>query len=113
MGRPCVCTPDTSRPESRSGNRRQSGNRAKRAHRSDILLGKNLAMLPFALILGGIGTAALEFAFPMHLDHFLAAVIQMVSMYLVFCLVLNLLSMLAPTAVASGSLRPARPKGGA
>ena len=81
------------------------------AHRSDILLGKNLAMLPFALALGGIGTAALQFAFPMHLDHFIAAGVQMVSMYLVFCLVLNLLSMLAPTAVASGSLRPVSPKG--
>ena len=81
------------------------------AHRSDILLGKNLAMLPFALALGGIGTAALQFAFPMHIDHFIAAGVQMVSMYLVFCLVLNLLSMLAPTAVASGSLRPVSPKG--
>jgi hypothetical protein len=81
------------------------------AHRSDILLGKNLAMLPFALTLGGIGTAVLQFAFPMRIDHFIAAGVQMVSMYLVFCLVLNLLSMLAPTAVASGSLRPVSPKG--
>jgi hypothetical protein len=79
--------------------------------RSDILMGKNLALLPFALGLGAIGITALEIAYPMHIDHFIAVAVQMVSMYLVYCLVLNLLSMFAPSAIASGSLKPVRPKG--
>lgn len=81
------------------------------ASRKDILLGKNLAMLPFAMGLGMIGTVVLQFAYPMQMDHFMAAMVQMVSMYLIFCVVMNFLSMLAPVAIASGSLRPARPKG--
>jgi hypothetical protein len=79
--------------------------------RSDILMGKNLALLPFALGLGAIGITALEIAYPMHVGHFIAVAVQMVSMYLVYCLVLNLLSMFAPSAIASGSLKPVRPKG--
>jgi ABC-2 type transport system permease protein len=79
--------------------------------RSDILMGKNLALLPFALGLGTIGITALEVAYPMRFDHFIAVAVQMVSMYLVYSLVLNLLSMFAPSAIASGSLKPVRPKG--
>jgi ABC-2 type transport system permease protein len=81
------------------------------APRKDILLGKNLALLPFALGLGTIGTVVLQFAYPMRLDHFLAAMVQMISMYLIFSFVLNFLSMLAPVVLASGSLKPAQPKG--
>ncbi|HLH32070.1 MAG TPA: hypothetical protein VKY31_12780 [Terriglobia bacterium] len=81
------------------------------APRSDILMGKNLALLPIALGLGLIGTVALQFAFPMHIDHFIAALLQMASMYLAYCLVLNLLSVLAPSAIAQGTLRPVRLKG--
>jgi hypothetical protein len=81
------------------------------ASRKDILLGKNLALLPFAMGLGTIGTCVLQIAYPMQIDHFMAAMVQMVSMYLIFCFVMNFLSILAPVAIASGSLRPARPKG--
>jgi ABC-2 type transport system permease protein len=81
------------------------------ASRRDILLGKNLALLPFALGLGMIGISALQFAYPMPIDHWLAATVQMISMYMVYCVLNNFLSMLAPAAVSSGSLRPAQPKG--
>jgi hypothetical protein len=79
--------------------------------RRDILLGKNLALFPFALGLGVLGISALQFAFPMRIDHWLAAMVQMVSMFLVFSLLTNFLSMLAPAAISIGSLRPAQPKG--
>jgi hypothetical protein len=81
------------------------------ASRRDILLGKNLALLPFALGLGVIGISALQFAYPMRIDHWLGAIVQMFSMFLVYCVLNNFLSMLAPTAVSLGSLRPVRPKG--
>jgi ABC-2 type transport system permease protein len=81
------------------------------AARKDILLGKNLALLPFVLGLGTIAVVLLQIAYPMRIDHFVAVVMQIASMHMVFCMVANWLSMLAPTAVASGSLRPAKPKG--
>jgi ABC-2 type transport system permease protein len=46
----------------------------------------------------------------MRVDHFLAAVPQMISMYLVLCIMGNWLSMLAPMPIASGSLKPSNPK---
>jgi ABC-2 type transport system permease protein len=79
--------------------------------RTDILLGKNLALLPFAIGLGMIGTVVLQVAYPMKIGHFMATMVQMIPMYLIFCFIMNFLSMLAPVAIASGSLRPARPKG--
>jgi ABC-2 type transport system permease protein len=79
--------------------------------RTDILLGKNLALLPFAIGLGTIGTVVLQAAYPMKIGHFMATMVQLIPMYLIFCFVMNFLSMLAPVAIASGSLRPARPKG--
>jgi hypothetical protein len=81
------------------------------ASRRDILLGKNLALLPFALGLGVIGISALQIAYPMRIDHWLAAMVQMISMFLVFSILNNFLSILAPVAMSLGSLRPARPKG--
>jgi hypothetical protein len=81
------------------------------ASRKDILLGKNLALLPFVLGLGTIAIGLLQLAYPMRIDHFIAIFGQMISMHLVFCILTNWLSLLAPTAVASGSLRPAKPKG--
>jgi hypothetical protein len=47
----------------------------------------------------------------MRIDHWLAAMVQMISMFLVFSLLTNFLSMLAPAAISTGSLRPAQPKG--
>jgi ABC-2 type transport system permease protein len=81
------------------------------ASRRDIMLGKNLAMLPFACGFGLIGISALQLTYPMRIDHWISAVIQMVSMTLVYCLLNNFLSILAPTTMAFGSLRPVRPKG--
>jgi hypothetical protein len=47
----------------------------------------------------------------MRVDHFVAALVQMVAMYLIYSFVMNFLSMLAPVAIAPGSLKPAQPKG--
>jgi ABC-2 type transport system permease protein len=76
------------------------------APRRDILLGKNLAIAPLALSLGLVGAALVQVAFPMRLDRFLAVVPQAISMYLLFCLLANCLSILAPMPIAAGTLRP-------
>jgi ABC-2 type transport system permease protein len=80
------------------------------APRHDILLGKNLAFAPFALGLGTAMAIVLQSIYPMSVDHFLAIVPQIIAMYLLFCLVANLLSILSPMHIAAGSLRPANPK---
>jgi hypothetical protein len=79
-------------------------------HRRDILLGKNLALAPIAVLLGLVILVGVEIVVPMRWDHLLAALPQMVSMYLLFCIVANLMSILAPTAIAANSLKPANPK---
>jgi ABC-2 type transport system permease protein len=80
------------------------------ARRSDILLGKNLSFAPLALGLSGAGVVLLQFVCPMRLDLFVATLPQAVSMYLLYCLAANLLSILAPMSIAAGSLRPANSK---
>jgi len=81
------------------------------APRKDILLGKNLALLPFGVGLGMVPVVLLQLAYPMRIDHSIAVLTQNVSMYLIFCIVANYLSILAPVAIAPGSLKPAKPKG--
>ena len=58
--------------------------------RGDILLGKNLAVAPLALALSAGGAVGfVQVVYPMRLDHFLAVLPQMLSMYLLFCLLAN------------------------
>jgi hypothetical protein len=76
------------------------------ARRSDILLGKNLSFAPLALGLSAIALVLLEIAYPMRVDVFLAAAAQAVTMFLLYCLAANCLSILAPVPVAAGSMRP-------
>jgi hypothetical protein len=79
--------------------------------RADILLGKNLSILPFAIVFGMIQAVIVEIAYPMRVMNFLGVLVQLVSMALVYCLLTNVLSVIAPVAQASGSLKPARPRG--
>lgn len=81
------------------------------AARRDILLGKNLAVAPLALSIGLVMVAILQCAAPMRLDHLLAVVPQALTMYLLFCLMANGLSILAPLPVAVGSFKPSGMKG--
>jgi hypothetical protein len=78
------------------------------AHRRDILLGKNLAFAPLALGLGSAAVVLVEVVSGMRVDHFLATLPQLLSMYLVFCLLANCLSILAPMRIAPGLMRPSQ-----
>ncbi len=46
----------------------------------------------------------------MRLDHLLAMIPQYIAMFLLFCIMMNLLSIYTPTYVAPGSLKPSNPK---
>ncbi len=79
-------------------------------HRRDILLGKNLAVAPFIFGLIGLALVGLECVCPMRIDHFLAAFAQATAMFLLFCLLANSVSILAPIPIAAGALQPSQVK---
>ncbi len=76
------------------------------ARRRDILLGKNLAFVPHTVVLAGIVVVLLQCMYPMPAGLFLSVLPQAVSMYLVFCMLSNWLSILAPLAIPAGAMRP-------
>jgi ABC-2 type transport system permease protein len=64
--------------------------------RHRILLGKNLALAPIALCIGMIALLALQFLVGLGMEHFLGAVLQLVSAYLILSLIGNQISILGP-----------------
>lgn len=80
------------------------------ASRRDILLGKNLAFAPFVAGMALVLLVAVQVFVPMRVDHFLAMFPQFVTMFLLFCLLTNLLSIYAPIYIAAGSLKHSKPK---
>jgi hypothetical protein len=78
------------------------------ARRREVLLGKNLAFAPLALGLGVVAVVLVQVGVPLRLDHFLAVLAQLVSMYLLFCLLCNCVSILAPIRIAPGVMRPSQ-----
>lgn len=80
------------------------------APRREILLGKNLAFAPVAVVLSAILVAAVQIICPMRIDHALSMIPQFLSMFLLFCAMANLFSIYAPVYIAAGSLKPANPK---
>jgi hypothetical protein len=76
--------------------------------RSDVLLGKNLAVAPLALGLSLIIVVVVQVLSPMRLDHLLAVLVQLASMFLIFCLLANALAILAPIPIAAGAFQPSR-----
>jgi hypothetical protein len=76
------------------------------APRREILLGKNLAVAPLAVGAGVLVTLVVGAVLPMRIDRYPAAVAQLVSGYLLFCLLANGLSILAPLQMAAGSMQP-------
>ncbi len=80
------------------------------APRRDILLGKNLAVAPLVAAITIPAVAVVAVVYPMRIDHLLAVPFQCVSMFLIFCLLANLLSMYAPMAIAPGAFQASNVK---
>jgi hypothetical protein len=78
--------------------------------RRDILIGKNLAVAPLVLGLGLVGFLVVGAVFPMRIDHYPAVLAQVLSTFLVLCMLCNVLAILTPIALAPGSLQPANVK---
>jgi ABC-2 type transport system permease protein len=79
--------------------------------RREILLGKNLALAPWALGFGMAAVILLQATYPTHLDYFLAAIPLMLSVFLIYAAMANWLSILAPMPMAPGSFKPTHYKG--
>jgi hypothetical protein len=75
------------------------------ARRRDILLGKNLTMAPLILGLAAIMAILIQIVTPMRLEQFLALPLQCISMFLVFCMLANCLSIFGPAPVAGGAFK--------
>lgn len=71
--------------------------------RRDILLGKNLALSPFAFVFMLMVIGVLQWLRPMRLDHLAAVLFQTIPLYLTFCLAGNMLSIFSPMALKPGS----------
>ena len=79
--------------------------------RRDVLMGKNLSVLPYAVLATGVVLAVSQWFNPMDAVHVAAILVQTVTMYLVICVAGNLLSILSPMALKPGSGMPARHQG--
>ena len=80
------------------------------ASRRDILLGKNLVFAPLVTCFATILLVIIQVFCPLRLDHFLGMLPHFVSMFLMFCIYTNLMSIYTPFHVAAGSLKPSSPK---
>jgi hypothetical protein len=78
------------------------------APRREILLGKNLAVAPMGLGAGLCVLLIVGTIYPMRVDQYFVGAAQLVVGYLLFCLLANGLSILAPIPMAAGSLQPAK-----
>lgn len=78
------------------------------APRKYILLGKNLAFLPTAIGIGGILLILIKIALKISFIVFLAAVLQLLTAFLLLSIMGNFLSIVVPHRIAPGSLKPTK-----
>ena len=79
--------------------------------RRDILLGKNLALLPVAFLLSLVTILVCAWLRPIRFDHLLGLLIQSFSMFFLLCMVGNLTSILVPLIVKPASGMPVKGQG--
>jgi hypothetical protein len=73
--------------------------------RRHILLGKNLAFLPIAIVLGSILLLIIKIALSISFTIILSACLQLVATFLLLSIVGNLISIFVPYHIAPGSMR--------
>lgn len=78
--------------------------------RRQILLGKNLAAAPLTLGLGAAVALAVGVLLPMRWDHYPAVAALTLALFLVYCLMMNGLSIVAPMPLMPGAMKPGNVK---
>ncbi|MDE0040107.1 MAG: hypothetical protein OXU77_21495 [Gammaproteobacteria bacterium] len=71
---------------------------------TELLLGKNLALLPYALMIGSLIIALLQWVHPLPATHVLANIAQLFVLYLVGCMLGNSFSIRAPWPMSATSM---------
>ena len=71
---------------------------------TELLLGKNLALLPYALVVGSLIIALLQWVDPLPAMHVLANFAQLLVLYLVGCMLGNSFSIRAPWPMSATSM---------
>ena len=77
------------------------------APRRDVLLGKNLAVAPIALVMAVVAASLVQILMPMRVYLFLALLPQMVTMFLTFAIFGNFLAIYAPMPIQPGGMKAA------
>ncbi len=80
--------------------------------RDRLLLGKNLAFAPYALVPAALVLASLPLLIPVPLESCLAGLIQLPSLYLIVCILGNVCSIGVPFRVNPGSMKPTKQSAG-
>ena len=80
------------------------------APRREILVGKNAGIAPILLTLCFLAVILVQVVYPMRADIFLSMLPQIISMFLLFCLMANCASILVPMRVAAGTMKPQNTK---
>jgi ABC-2 type transport system permease protein len=80
------------------------------APRREILVGKNAGIAPILLTLCFLAVIVVQVIYPMRADIFLSMLPQIISMFLLFCLLANCASILVPLRVAAGTMKPQNTK---
>ncbi|MBP85274.1 MAG: hypothetical protein CMJ64_00930 [Planctomycetaceae bacterium] len=78
--------------------------------RKDILLGKNLAVVPFVGSITALILLATHIMVPLTFTHAVATILQCLPAYLLLCMMGNLSSILMPMAMSMGTMKAAQPK---
>ncbi len=78
--------------------------------RRDILIGKNLSVLPFSAGLCLTLLAIFQFTNPMKVSQLAASLIQLPTTILLICLLGNMMSIFFPFGIARGTMKPAQIK---
>ena len=78
--------------------------------RQDILLGKNLSVTPLVFGVSCLALVIVQILLPMQISHFLASMVQVGASFAIYCVLGNLISIIAPSAITAGSLKPAKAK---
>lgn len=71
---------------------------------TQLLLGKNLALLPYALLVGSLIIALMQWVHPLPASHVLANFAQLLVLYLVGCMLGNSFSIRAPWPMSATSM---------
>ena len=76
------------------------------AERRDILLGKNIGILPFAAVLTVVLVVFVGIVTRMHLTHIVATMLQVVVAFMLYFPISNYTSIYAPIGLATGTMKP-------